>query len=102
MVPGPGNVDTVDMQIASYEIDVAQAGLVVTPVVLLVAAAIWLLLATGVVGRIVLFCEELAHRRTARTTLQGIENRELGSAVGNRDSRIETLPISAAAPSTLR
>jgi hypothetical protein len=92
-VPDVGSVDTVDMQIASYEIDVAQAGLVVTPVVLLAAAAIWLLLATGAIGRIVLFCEQLAHRRTARKMLLRVENRE---------SRIETAPTEVPAHSMLR
>ena len=81
------------MQIASYEIDVAQAGIVVTPVVLLAALAVWLLLATGAVGRIVLFCEELAHRRSARTIVLGPSSRNV---------RVGTVPTEHPARSGLR
>ena len=71
----------------------AQAGLVVTPVVLLAAAAIWLLLATGAVGRIVLFCEELAHRRSALAMLSRDED---------TGPRPEAGAVDAQAPAVIR
>ncbi len=93
MVGDPQSSHTGVMQIASYEIDVAEAGLVVTPVVLLAALVVWLLLATGAVGRIVLFCEELAHRRSARTIVL---------EAPSRDPRIESALVEHPGRSGLR
>ena len=53
------------MHVAAFEIDAVQAGLLVSNAMLLTAAAIWLLLVTGVVGRIALLFEERPHRRSA-------------------------------------
>ena len=60
VVPCP---ETEGMQIASLEINVVQAGLLVSNAMLIAAAGIWLLLMTGVAGRIALLVEEMPHRR---------------------------------------
>lgn len=85
------SVDTVGMQIASYEIDVAQAGLVVTPVILLAAAGIWLLLASGVIGRIALFFEEMPHRRAALES-------QVSSPRSQRTAHVSRFTLSAPNP----
>lgn len=54
------------MEFASYLIELAPQGLV-SPLTIVVAAGVWLLLATGAVGRIALLLAELMHHPAARS-----------------------------------
>ncbi len=63
------------MQIASFEIDFEAAGLLFSPVLIAVAAVIWLLLATGIVGRVHQYFEELLQRRAAEARLHAAKAR---------------------------
>jgi len=50
------------MDIAFYEINPQQAALFLSPGILTAAAGIWLMVASGLVGRAALYLEEKAHR----------------------------------------
>lgn len=78
------------MQIASYEIGIEAAWLLFSPAVIAVAAVIWLLLATGAVGRVVLYFEELPHRRATEAQLHATRPR-----VGTVERATAVAPISA-------
>ncbi len=51
------------MQTATYEMAIEAAGLLFSPVQIAVVAVVWLLMATGIVGRVVRHFEELPHLR---------------------------------------
>ena len=55
------------MQIASHEIEAA--GFLLSPVLIVVAVVVWLLLATGTAGRVVQYLEELPHLRAAKAVV---------------------------------
>ncbi len=57
------------MQTATYEMAIEAAGFLFSPVQIADAAVFWLLLATGIVGRVVLHLEELPHLRAAQDRL---------------------------------
>ncbi len=57
------------MQTATYEVAIEAVGLLFSPVPIAVAAVVWLLLATGIVGRVVQHLEELPHLRAAQPRL---------------------------------
>ena len=63
------------MHIASYEIDIEAAGLLFGPVLIAVAAVVWLLLATGAAGRVVQYIEELLYLRAAKAQLHAAKPR---------------------------
>lgn len=54
------------MQTATYEMVIEAAGFLFSPVPIVVVAVVWLLLATGIVGRVVQHLEELPHLRAVQ------------------------------------
>ena len=57
------------MLIASQEIEVVVPGFLVSPEVIVVAVLVWLLIATGTVGRVAHYIEELSHLRATEARL---------------------------------
>ncbi len=72
------------MQTATYEIAIEAAGFLFSPVLLAVAAVVWLLLATGIVGRVVQHLEE---SRIFKPPKPGSLSRPAGSDSRTRSSR---------------
>jgi hypothetical protein len=57
------------MQTATYEMAIEAARLLFSSMRIAVAAVVWLLLASGIVGRVVQHLEELPHLRAVQTRL---------------------------------
>ncbi len=57
------------MQTATHEMAIEATGFFFRPVLLAIAAVFWLLLATGIAGRVVQHLEELPHLRAAEARL---------------------------------
>ncbi len=65
------------MHSATHEIEIEAVGSLFSPEVIVVAVVVWLLVATGIAGRVMQYLEELPHLRAA-TAILGSPRRPAG------------------------